>query len=138
MAENKTIETNESVKDFISNITDEKKRKDFSDITDLISKHTKFEPKMWGTAIVGFGSYHYKYESGREGDSPIVGIAPRANSIVLYLGCEEDVKEDLLSKLGKYKLSGSCIHIKKFEDIDPEILIKMVKSSIKQNKKSHS
>lgn len=138
MAENKTIETQESVKDFIAKIPDGKKRKDFSAITDLIKKNTSLDPKMWGTAIVGFGSYHYNYESGREGDAPLVGISPRASSIALYLGCEQDVRDELLSKLGKHKLSGSCIHIQKLEDIETDILIKMVKNSIENRKKHNS
>lgn len=137
MAKNKTVETKESVKDFIAKISDVKKRKDFSSITDMISKHTGLKPKMWGTSIVGFGSYHYKYESGREGDAPLVGIAPRASSIVLYLGCEEAVRDDLLPKFGKYKLSGGCIHIQKLEDIDTAVLIKMVENSIEQIKKNN-
>ncbi|HMS34199.1 MAG TPA: DUF1801 domain-containing protein [Ignavibacteria bacterium] len=138
MAKNKTTETNESVKNFIAKITDLNKRKDFSAITDLIKKHTALEPKMWGDAIVGFGSYHYKYDSGREGDAPLAGISPRANSIALYLGCEQGVKEELLPKLGKHKLSGSCIHIQKLEDIETDVLIRMVKNSIAYRKKQHS
>jgi len=137
MAKNKTVETKESVNDFIAKISEVKKRKDFSSITDLISKHTGLEPKMWGTSIVGFGSYHYKYESGREGDAPLVGIAPRASSIVLYLGCEQAVRDDLLLKFGKYKLSGGCIHIQKLEDIDTAVLIKMVENSIENRKKNN-
>ena len=137
MAKNKTVETKESVNDFIAKIYEVKKRKDFSSITDLISKHTGLEPKMWGTSIVGFGSYHYKYESGREGDAPLVGIAPRASSIVLYLGCEQAVRDDLLLKFGKYKLSGGCIHIQKLEDIDTAVLIKMVENSIEQIKNNN-
>lgn len=138
MSKNKTIETNESVKDFIAKITDLNKRKDFSAITELITKSTGLKPKMWGNAIVGFGSYHYKYESSREGDAPLAGISPRAGSIALYLGCEQKLRDDLLSKFGKYKLSGSCIHIKKLEDIDTGVLIKMVKNSIAYRKKQHS
>jgi hypothetical protein len=138
MPKNKTIETQESVKDFIAKITDVKKRKDFSAITDLIAKHTGLKPKMWGTAIVGFGSYHYKYESGREGDAPLVGISPRASSIALYLGCEQKLRDDLLSKFGKHKLSGSCIHIQKLDDIKTDVLIRMVKNSIVYRKKHNS
>ncbi|MBK7447185.1 MAG: DUF1801 domain-containing protein [Ignavibacteria bacterium] len=137
MAKNKTVETKESVNDFIAKIYEVKKRKDFSSITDMISKHTGLEPKMWGTSIVGFGSYHYKYESGREGDAPLVGIAPRASSIVLYLGCEQAVRDDLLPKFGKHKLSGGCIHIHKLEDIDTAVLIKMVENSIEQIKNNN-
>ena len=92
---------------------------------------------MWGTAIVGFGSYHYKYESGREGDAPLTGLAARANSITLYLGSEFEKREELLSKFGKHKVSGGCVHIQKIEDIDTSVLTKMVKNSIAQIKKKH-
>ena len=85
MAKNKTVETTNSVAAFVAAIKDEKKRIDFAALIDLITKTTKTAPKMWGTAIVGFGSYHYKYESGREGDAPLVGLAARASSIVFYL-----------------------------------------------------
>ena len=138
MAKNKTIETQASVAGFLKTIKDEKRRKDCSAIIDLITKHTGLEPKMWGTAIVGFGSYHYKYESGREGDAPLTGIASRANSITLYLGTNFDKREELLSKFGKHKLSGGCIHIQKLEDIDTGILIKLIKNSITYRKKHPS
>jgi Domain of unknown function (DU1801) len=137
MAKNKTTETKDSVAGFIKAIKDEKRRKDFSAISDLIAKQTGLEPKMWGTAIVGFGSYHYKYESGREGDAPLTGIAARAGSITLYLGSVFDKREELLLKFGKHKVSGGCIHIQKLEDIDAGVLIKMVKNSIAQRKKEH-
>ena len=137
MAKNKTIETKASVDVFLKKIKEEKRRKDFSAITDLITKHTGLEPKMWGTAIVGFGSYHYKYDSGREGDAPLLGIASRANAITLYLGSNFDNIEELLGKFGKYKMSGGCIHIQKLEDIDTRILIKMVKNSLKYTKKKY-
>lgn len=135
MAKNKTIETQNSVAGFLKTITDEKKRKDFSAIINLITKLTGLEPKMWGTSIVGFGSYHYKYESGREGDAPLTGIAARANAITLYLGTEFDKREELLSKFGKHKIGGGCIYIQKLEDIDTGVLTKMVKNSIAHTKK---
>jgi len=135
---NKTAETNASVAGYVKKIANEKKRKDVSAIIDLMARHTKFEPKMWGTSIVGFGSYHYKYESGREGDAPLAGLASRATSITLYLGSEFDQREELLSKFGKHKLSGGCIHIQKLEDIDTGILAKMVKNSIAYRKKHHT
>ena len=137
MAKNKTTETENSVAGYLTAITDEKKRKDFSEIIGLIKKQTGLEPKMWGTAIVGFGSYHYKYETGREGDAPLAGIASRANSITLYLGSNFNKREELLAKLGKHKLGGGCIHIQKLEDIDTNILIKLVKNSIEHRKKEH-
>ena len=130
MAKNKTTETQNSVASFLKTIKDEQKRKDCSTIIDLLTKHTGLEPKMWGTAIVGFGSYHYKYESGREGDAPLAGLSPRANAITLYL-CNAKEKAELLKKLGKHKIGGGCVYIQKLEDIDTAILIKMVDNSIK-------
>ena len=137
MAKNKTIETKNSVAAFLKTITDEKKRKDFSVIISLITEHTGLEPKMWGTSIVGFGSYHYIYESGREGDAPLTGIAPRTNAIVIYLTASFDKREELLSKFGKYKSSKGCIYIQKLEDIDTAILIKMIKNSIAYYRKKY-
>jgi len=132
---NKTTETKASVPAFLKTIADEQKRKDCATIIELVSKQTKLEPKMWGSAIVGFGSYHYKYESGREGDAPLTGLAARASSIVLYLGTNFTDREALLAKFGKYKASGGCVHIKKLEDVDTGILLKMVKNSIAYTKK---
>ena len=137
MAKNKTVETKDSVAAFLKKIADAKKRADLSSIIDLITKQTGLEPKMWGTAIVGFGNYHYKYESGREGDAPLTGIAARANAITLYLGSSFDKREELLAKLGKHKIGGGCLHIQKLEDIDSAVLMKMVKNSIAQRKKDH-
>lgn len=137
MAKNKTIETQNSVAAFLTTITDDQKRKDCSTIIDLITEHTGLEPKMWGTSIVGFGSYHYKYESGREGNAPLAGIASRTNAITLYLGSIFDKKEELLSKFGKHKTGKGCIYIQKLEDIDTSILTKMVKYSIEHTKKQY-
>ena len=137
MTKNKTTETENSVATFLTTIADDKKRTDVSAIIDLISKHTGFEPKMWGTGIVGFGSYHYKYESGREGDAPLTGIAARANAITLYLTSTFDKREELLSKFGKHKTSKGCVYIQKLEDIDTGILIKMVKNSIQYYQKKY-
>jgi uncharacterized protein DUF1801 len=137
MAKNKTIETKDSVATFLSAIKDDKRRKDCSAIVDLIAKQTGYEPKMWGTSIIGFGNYHYKYDSGREGDAPLVGLASRANAIVLYLTSEFDQREELLKKFGKYKSEKGCVYIQKLEDVDTGILIKMVKNSIKYYQKKY-
>jgi hypothetical protein len=131
VAKNKTIETNDSVSNFIASIKDEKRRNDVSAIIKLITEHTGFEPKMWGTSIVGFGTYHYKYESGHEGDAPLTGLASRANAIVLYLSANFDKRDELLQSFGKHKTGKGCIYIQKLEDINTDILIKMVKNSIK-------
>jgi hypothetical protein len=136
MAKNKTVETQKSVAVFVKAIKDEKRQKDCLAIIDLITKHTRLEPKMWGTSIVGFGVYHYKYESGREGEAPLVGIASRANALTLYLP-NFDKKEELLSKFGKHKTGKGCVYIQKLEDIDTSILALMVKHSIEYRKKQY-
>ncbi len=137
MAQNKTTENENSVTDFLATIVAEKKRTDSAKILKLIAAQTKLEPKMWGSSIIGFGSYHYKYESGREDDAPLVGISPRANAITLYLATDFDDREELLSKLGKYKTGKGCIYIQKIEDIDTTTLTKMVKNSIDYTKKKY-
>ena len=134
MAENKTKETADSVPDFLKKVKDASKVKECEAFIKLLGKHTGLKPKMWGTAIVGFGSYHYKYESGREGDAPLVGLSPRATSIVLYL-CGTKDKPELLKKLGKHKLSGGCVHVQKLEDLDTPTLLKLVDNSIKVTQK---
>ena len=131
MAKNKTVETENSVYDFVESISDIEQKSDCLTLIDLFKKQTKFLPKLWGTSIIGFGSYHYKYESGREGDAPIVGFAPRKNNIALYLGTFDN-KQDLLSKLGKHKEGKGCININKLPDVDIEVLKKMIISSVKR------
>jgi hypothetical protein len=133
MAKNKTTQTENSVAGFLTTIADERKRKDFETLIEVISENTGFNPKLWGTAIVGFGSYHYKYESGREGDAPLVGIAARVNAITLYLGSFAQ-RDELLLKFGKYKTGKGCIYIQKLEDIDKAVLIEMVKKSIEHRR----
>lgn len=136
-ANNKTVETEASVEDYLASIKDEAKRKDCSAIIATIAKETKFTPKMWGTAIVGFGSYHYVYDSGREGDSPLVGLASRASSITFYIGSDYAKQAELEAKLGKHKKSGGCLHISKLADVDQKILLTIIKNSIAQRKKEH-
>jgi hypothetical protein len=130
MAKNKTIETENSVTAFLATISDTKRREDCTSIIELLRKISGFEPKMWGTSIVGFGIYNYKYESGHEGDAPLVGLASRKNAITLYLASSFDEKEDLLSQLGKHKTSKACLYIQKLDDIDIDILSQIVQKSI--------
>lgn len=130
MAKNKTTETENSVDAYLQAIPDEKKRKDCTFIVDLIHQETGLKVKMWGTGIVGFGSYHYKYDSGHEGDAPLVGLAARVNAITLYISTEFEDRQELLAKFGKYKMSKACIYIKKIEDINIEILRKMINNSL--------
>src|SRR5947207_6919685 len=128
--ENKTTENKNSVKDFIKSVPDEQKQKDAFALIEIIKKQSGFEPKMWGAAIVGFGSYHYKYESGREGDAPLVGFSPRKTEFALYIPNFEK-KQELLKEFGKHKTAKACVYMKKVEDINIEVLKKMVTHSIK-------
>ena len=130
MAKNKTAETENSVNDFINTVEDITKRTDAFELVQIMQEQTRFESKMWGPSIIGFGSYHYKYTSGHEGNAPLVGFSPRKDAISLYLYCSLENKEDLLSKLGKHKAGKSCIYIKKLTDIDVEILKKMISYSV--------
>ncbi|WP_025145191.1 DUF1801 domain-containing protein [Pedobacter jeongneungensis] len=130
MAQNKTTENDLSVTDFLNTVTDETKRKDCFSLSDIITETTGFKAKMWGTAIVGFGSYHYKYESGREGDAPLVGFSPRKDAIALYFSSEFKNREELLTKFGKHKTAKACVYVKKISDIDVEVLKEMVTNSV--------
>src|SRR5437764_15228905 len=121
MAANKTVETEFSVEEYLGNIKETKKREDCTLLVRLLKKETGLKPKMWGTSIVGFGTYHYKYESGREGDAPLVGLSSRAKGIVLYLDSNSATGEKLLKDLGKYEKSKGCLYIKQASDINTSI-----------------
>lgn len=130
MAENKTKPEKTSVPDFINSVEDEQKRKDSFALLELFKSITKEEPVMWGPSIIGFGEYHYKYASGREGDFLITGFSPRKTALTLYLmGCMENEFVHLLEKLGKYKMGVGCLYIKKLTDVDPEILKQLISES---------
>jgi hypothetical protein len=135
MAQNKTIQTENSVLDFLNTLEDGIKKKDSLQLLNLFEEVTGFEAKMWGPAIVGFGTYHYKYESGREGDAPIAAFSPRKQAISLYLSSEFKDKELLLSQFGKHTKAKSCIYIKKLSDINIDILKKMIANSIAEENK---
>lgn len=133
MAENKTKQNEQSVEEFLNRIPDAKKRQDSFAILEIMKKVTGMEPKMWGDAIVGFGSYHYKYASGREGDSPLTGFSPRKQNLTVYMEAGFDQQYgNLLSKLGKHTTSQSCLYIKKLEDVDTDVLSELVKQSFQQ------
>lgn len=131
MAKNKTTENNLSVEDYINNITDEKRQKDVIELVKIFEETAGFPPKMWGEAIIGFGSYHYKYESGHEGDAPLAGLSNRVAQISLYVYQDIEDKENLFSQLGKVKTAKACIYIKKLEDINIDVLKKIITNSIK-------
>lgn len=135
MAKNKTKETQNSVTDFINAVENDVKRNDAFELLKIIQETTGFEPKMWGPSIIGFGSYHYKYESGHEGDAPLAGFSPRKTAMTVYFYLPEEEREELLSRLGKHTSSKACIYIKKLADIDTEILKKIILLSIAYNQK---
>lgn len=133
MAKNKTTETESSVTDFIN--TSEKRQADSLRIVELMKEATGFEPRMWGPSIIGFGSYHYKYASGHEGDAPLVGFSPRKAAISLYLMPDPEKKEQFLARLGKHKIAVACIYINKLDDIDTKVLAEMITNSVEYLKK---
>ncbi|MCA9497300.1 MAG: DUF1801 domain-containing protein, partial [Nanoarchaeota archaeon] len=120
-----------SVVDFLNSVSDVKRREDCFKVLDIMSKETKSEAKMWGSSIVGFGTYHYKYKSGQEGDWFIVGFSPRKVALTLYIVPYISEQEELIKKLGKVKTGKSCIYVKNLEDIDLNILKKLIKISMK-------
>jgi hypothetical protein len=133
MAELKTKQTSEDVRDFILAFADsEQKRNDSFELLDLFGEITGFEPKMWGPSIIGFGSYHYKSERSRqEGDWPLIGFSPRKAAISLYVYTGAKEHEYLLEALGKFKMGKACIYVKKLSDIDQDALRKLVQETIK-------
>jgi hypothetical protein len=137
VAENKTKPTNVSVPAFIDAIADETRRKDAKTLVKLMQSATGGKPKMWGPSIIGFGSYHYTYESGREGDMPLAGFSPRKAATVVYGTTGFSESEALLAKLGKHTVSGSCLHIKKLADVDQKILEALVTKSVAAKRVQH-
>jgi hypothetical protein len=137
MATLKTTQTDASVSGYFAAIADESRRKDCEALTKLITKVTKEKPKMWGTAIVGFGSYHYKYDSGHEGDACITGFASRSTGISIYLTADFPQRDALLAKLGKHKMAKACLTIKNLADVDVEVLGKLIYGSYTARKSRH-
>ena len=132
MAELKTKATNESVTGFLNKVSDKGRRDDCFVVLEIMKDVTGEEPKMWGPSIVGFGRYHYKYESGREGEWMITGFSPRKTDLTLYIMPGVDAFPDLMKRLGKFKTGKSCLYIKKLEDVDTGVLRQLVKQSVKK------
>ena len=130
MAEQKTKLNNASVETFLNSVADENRRNDSFTLLKLMQKTTGMEPKMWGTGIVGFGNYHYKYDSGHEGDAALVSFAPRKQNLVLYLMGGFQGQEALLKKLGKHKTGKGCLYINTTKDIDTASLAQLITISI--------
>ena len=130
MYEQKTKENDNSVIEFIEKVENIKKRKDAYDLLDIFTEVTGFQPKMWGPSIIGFGSYHYIYESGHEGVAPLVGFSPRKAKISLYITMDEIDREKLLESLGKYTSGKACVYINKLADVDVNILKKLIVQTV--------
>lgn len=131
MSENKTQPTEQSVKSFINALDDEQKITDSNALIELMKEVTGCGPKMWGPSIIGFDQYHYKYESGHEGDFLKVGFSPRKREFSIYLMCSFDKNEELMKKLGKHRTGKSCLYVKRLEDINMDVLSELVLESVK-------
>lgn len=128
---NKTTATDKDVLNFIQEYVDQDQKKaDSLRLIDLMQAWSGFEPKMWGPTIIGFGSYHYKYASGHEGDAPLIGFSPRKAEFSLYVFTAKEENKYLLNGLGKFKMGKACIYVKKLADIDLEVLQKLCETSI--------
>ncbi|MEE8135024.1 MAG: DUF1801 domain-containing protein [Gemmatimonadales bacterium] len=138
MAELKTKKNKKSVSAFLKSIADDRKRKDAETIMKMMKRITKETPTMWGDSIVGFGSYHYVYDSGREGDWFVAGFAPRKRNLTLYVMSGFKRHDPLMKKLGKYKTGMSCLYITKLDDIDMDVLEDLVKESVKHMRKAYA
>ena len=137
MAEAKTQRTKRSVDAFFNTISDEQKRKDAFAIVDIMHKATKAEPVMWGSSIVGFGTYRYKYASGREGEWPLTGFSPRKQNLTLYITSGFEQYEELLKSLGKFKTGKACLYINRLDDVHLPTLRKLIKQSVQHMKKTN-
>ncbi|MBA3354551.1 MAG: DUF1801 domain-containing protein [Pyrinomonadaceae bacterium] len=131
MEEAKTQPTKESVSGFLKKVSDKDRREDCLKVLEIMKDVTGEEPKMWGSSIVGFGRYHYKYESGREGESMITGFSPRKGDLTLYIIGGFEPVSDLMARLGKHKIGKSCLYLKKLADVDAGVLRKIVEKSVK-------
>lgn len=134
MPENKTKPTKVSPAAFLKRVENEQRRRDGDELLRVMEAITGEPPKMWGPSIIGFGKYHYKYESGHEGDTMIVGFSPRKQNLVLYLGSVLDNKR-LMAKLGKHKRGKGCLYVNKLDDIDRDVLRELIATSAKATRK---
>jgi len=135
VAENKTKPGDASVANFIERIADEKSRLDAHALVALIERATGEKAKMWGASIIGFGSYHYVYDSGREGDMPVVGFSPRKAALVLYGLQGFSGAEAMLAKLGKHSTGKGCVYVKRLSDIDQDVLRSMIREVVATKRK---
>ncbi|MBC8768438.1 DUF1801 domain-containing protein [Arenibacter sp. BSSL-BM3] len=138
MSENKTLPNNKSVISFLNSIDSEEKRKDAYILLDLFKGITNETAVMWGESIIGFGSYHYKYDSGREGDMPMTGFSPRKGNFSIYIMTGFSKQQQLLEQLGTHKTGKSCLYIKRLSNIELDVLSELIKSSYQYYKNKNS
>ena len=138
MAENKTQKTGASVEDFINSVGIKRRREDGFTLLELMKEVTGEEPEMWGPSIIGFGDYHYRYESGREGDFFLTGFSPRKQSLSLYIMAGFEEYDSLLASLGKHRKGASCLYINKLADVDMGVLRELIEKSVEQAKANNT
>ena len=131
---NKTVVTQASPAEFIRQITDTTRRKDAAALARMMREITAKRGRMWGSSMVGYGEYHYRYDSGREGDSFVTGFSPRKQNLTIYIMPGFDNYKSLLSKLGKHKLGKSCLYVKKLDDIHQDVLRQLIQQSVQTMK----
>ena len=136
MSELKTRPNRRSVEKFLAGVEDPERRADCLALVELMREVTGEEPRMWGPSIVGFGSYHYRYASGREGDWFLAGFSPRARDLTLYITSGFSRHEELMARLGKHKKGKSCLYLKRLADVDRKVLARLVRESAKHVKKT--
>lgn len=133
-----TIYTSENPLSFIqTRVENEAQRADSLELIHLFKSWSGWEPRMWGTSIIGFGNYHYKYASGHEGDAPVLGFSPRKSATSLYVYSDTERSKELLAQLGKYKMGKSCIYVKSLKDINKQVLEELSKETIAYLKKRY-
>ena len=137
MSDIKTKKNDDDVEAFLNAVENERRKEDSFEVLKLMTEITGEAPKMWGSSIIGFGDYHYKYESGREGDWFIAGFSPRKQNLTLYIMAGFDEYDTLLSQLGKHKTGKSCLYINKLADVDMDVLKKLVTSSVEHMRESN-
>jgi hypothetical protein len=138
MADNKTKATQVSVTAWIDGLTDEAKRADAKALVKIMQRATGEKPKMWGPSIIGFGSHHYKYETGREGDTPLAGFSPRKSATVLYGVTGFSDADAFLAKLGKHTTGKGCLYVKKLADVDQKVLEELVEKAVSAKRAQHA
>ena len=135
MAELKTQPNEQSVDQFLSAVESDEKRQDALTVLEIMKNITGEVPKMWGNSIIGFGNFHYKYDSGREGDWFVTGFSPRKQNLTIYLMSGFGGKDRLLDQLGKHKIGKGCLYIKKLEDVQLDTLKELIRNSVEETRK---